>query len=252
MKRHPLLVLMSGGLDSVTALAVTRKRHPHHEIHVLFASFGHRTARQERAAAKRAAKKYNATFHECQLRLPWLAKHPLWDPNCRILGTMDPMHDEFLRSQRKKRSGKDDRGHLLPYRNVLLASAAAMLAAHVGAMLVYTGWDYGPSPGIAEDKSPAFVADFNQAVRSATKEAMRHEVPEITPLFEGYKKSEILRLASGLGVDIARTWSCYNAFSRPCGTCGACWSRIDAHKETGIADPVKYMKRSTMRRIHGL
>lgn len=127
----------------------------------------------------------------------------------------------------------------VPARNIVFLAHACSWAEAVGAGEIFIGvnaLDYSGYP----DCRPEFIAAFQQAVRLGTKAGVEGQALTIrTPLIER-SKAEIVRLASRLGAPLHLTHSCYMGTEPACGQCDACLLRLKGFREAGIEDPVAY------------
>ena len=123
---------------------------------------------------------------------------------------------------------------VVPNRNMVFLSLAAAYAISIGHDVVAYAAHSGDHV-IYPDCRP----DFIQAMRPAFAKCDFHPVHLSTPFAER-DKTYIAKLAFALGVDIARTWSCYKGGEAHCGTCGTCVERVEAFELAGIEDPTVY------------
>lgn len=219
------VVLLSGGLDSATALAVARREG--FDIYALSVDYGQRHRIElDRAAA--IARQLGAVEHRVvQLDLRTLGGSALTDD---IPVPKDRTDDTIAHGVPVT---------YVPARNTILLGLALGYAETVGAFDLVIGanvLDYSGYP----DCRPEFLAAFenlaNLATRAATEGSGRFRVR--APLLT-LTKAEIIRLGTTLGVDYALTISCYDpdATGRPCGRCDSCQLRRKGFAEAGLADP---------------
>jgi 7-cyano-7-deazaguanine synthase len=205
------LVLLSGGIDSATCLALRCVDGP--PPVALAVAYGQPNACELDRAA-RLAGHYRCELVTAGIALPW-PRPPFADA------------DEPSETNRPR--------HYVPARNLVLLSIAMAVAESRDLDRVYLGttvddWRY-------PDTRAAFIEAFGEAVRVGLQRG--HEGRPIvvrTPL-AGLRKVDVLRLALGLGVPLELTWSCFGAGPRPCGTCGACAVRREAFAALGAEDP---------------
>jgi 7-cyano-7-deazaguanine synthase len=222
------VVLLSGGLDSATALAVARGRG--FECYALSVDYGQRhRVELDRAAA--VAKALGAVEHR-------VVKIDL-----RQIGGSALTADIAVPKDRDA----DEMGHgvpvtYVPARNTILLGLALGYAEVVGAFDLFIGanvLDYSGYP----DCRPEFLAAFqdlaNLATKAGTEGAGRFRVH--SPLLQ-MTKAEIIREGVRLGVDYAQTLSCYDpdAAGRACGRCDSCLLRKKGFAEAGVPDPTSY------------
>jgi len=126
----------------------------------------------------------------------------------------------------------------VPFRNGVFLALAVSYAEAIGATYVLGGMnalDYSGYP----DCRPEFIESFNSTVSVGTKAGVEgRPIRVVAPLLE-MKKSEIISLGLGLGVDYGLTWSCYDPDGeRPCGHCDSCQLRARGFEEAGTIDPL--------------
>jgi 7-cyano-7-deazaguanine synthase len=214
------VVLLSGGLDSTTALFWAKKKGL--RPIALSVLYGQRHAR-ELVSARRVAKAAGAPLREVRLKLPWLKTSALVDRAA-------PLPDLPLE--------KIGQGPLpatyVPGRNTIFLALAASLADATGACALVIGanaLDYSGYP----DCRPAYLAAFQRAARLGTKNG---RLRVLAPLLRLDKRG-IVRLARRLGAPLKLTWSCYRGGRRPCGRCDSCKLRAKGFALAGCRDPVR-------------
>jgi 7-cyano-7-deazaguanine synthase len=224
---RPAVVLLSGGLDSATVLAIARSQG--FACHALSFRYGQRHA-VELAAAERVASSLRAASHrtlEIDLRqfggssltgdIP-VAKHDTADQ----IGGGIPLT-------------------YVPPRNTIFLSFALALAEVSSAADIFIGvnaLDYSGYP----DCRPAYIAAFERLANLATKAGVEGRPLTIhAPLIE-LTKAQIIRRGLDLGVDYSLTSSCYDpdAAGRACGHCDSCLLRLKGFAENGVRDPIDY------------
>jgi 7-cyano-7-deazaguanine synthase len=217
------VVLLSGGLDSATTLAIARDRG--FRAYALSVHYGQRHA-AELAAARTVARTLGAVEHRVMgVDLAGIGGSALTDAALAVPET--PTVGIPLT--------------YVPARNTLLLALALGWAEVLGARDLFVGVnavDYSGYP----DCRPQFIAAFEQLAQVATKagvEGARFTVH--APLIE-LSKAEIIRRGLELGVDYGATVSCYQADEegRACGRCDACRIRAAGFEAAGVADPTRY------------
>jgi len=222
------VVLLSGGLDSATALAVARDEG--FECHALSVAYGQRHG-AELEAARRVARQLGAAGHKVvEVRLDAIGGSALTDPSIPVPETPTSGIPVTY----------------VPARNTLLLSLALGWAEVLGAWDIFVGVnavDYSGYP----DCRPAFVEAFERLANVATKAAVegRGRFRVHAPLIR-LTKAEIIRLGHRLGVDYGLTVSCYqaDAAGRACGRCDACRLRREGFAAAGVPDPTPYLQRA--------
>jgi 7-cyano-7-deazaguanine synthase len=217
------IVLLSGGLDSATVLALARSKN--HECYALSVDYGQRH-RAELDAAARVAVALGAGEHRImRVDLAGIGGSALTDSGVAIPESPQPGIPVTY----------------VPARNTLLLSLALGWAEVLGATDIFIGVtavDYSGYP----DCRPAFIEAFEKLAQLATKagaEGARFKIH--APLID-MSKAEIIRAGSGLGVDYSATVSCYQADveGRACGKCDSCRLRAAGFAAAGTSDPTRY------------
>jgi 7-cyano-7-deazaguanine synthase len=222
MKRA--VVLLSGGLDSATSL-YWAKRNGYRPL-CLTVDYGQRHKR-ELASARKLARSVGAETFDVKVQLPWLSVSSLLaDSKVRLPEV--PIH----------RIGRDGiPSTYVPGRNTILVSLAISLADSQGACSIVVGanvLDYSGYP----DCRPDYFQAFERVAKLGTRRGEEKRPLAILAPLVHMGKSEIVKLASKLGVPLEHTWSCYAGSSRPCGRCDACKLRAKGFEEAGLKDPV--------------
>lgn len=221
-QRKRAVVLLSGGLDSATALAAASSQGI--ECHTLALDYG-----QRHNAELQAAERLSAALGA--------SSHRVISLDLRAIGGSALTDDIEVPETRSEGIPVT----YVPARNTVLLSLALGLAETLEAGRIYIGVnavDYSGYP----DCRPAFIAAFQDLARVATARGARHDAVEIlTPLIH-LTKAEIIRLGAGLGVDYGLTVSCYQADAqgRACGRCDSCAIRREGFLAAGLPDPTRY------------
>ncbi|MEW4531333.1 7-cyano-7-deazaguanine synthase QueC [Maioricimonas sp. JC845] len=226
------VVLVSGGLDSATTLAIARSEG--FECYALSFDYGQRH-RFELIAADNVSRQLGAVRHStCRIDLRVFGGSALTDeidvPKDRDDDTMsDGIPVTYV-----------------PARNTIFLSVALGWAEVLGAFDIFIGVnavDYSGYP----DCRPEFIREFetlaNLATKAGVEETGRFRVH--SPLIE-LTKAEIIRRGTDLGVDYGLTHSCYDPDEkgRACGRCDSCQLRLKGFAEAGLTDPVEYAPQS--------
>ena len=217
------VVLVSGGLDSATVLAIARERG--HRCHALSFDYGQRH-RVELDAARRVATALGAIEHRV-LALPIgdFGGSALTDSGIAV----------------PEQPGDGIPVTYVPARNTIFLACALGYAEVLEARDIYIGVnavDYSGYP----DCRPEFIAAFERVANLATKAGVEGAGMRIhAPLIE-LTKAEIIRRGAALGVDYSMTISCYQPHTDglACGRCDSCRLRRAGFKEAGTADPTRY------------
>lgn len=214
-----VVVLCSGGMDSVTALYWARREH---EV--------------------MAALSFDYGAKHNHREIPFAAEH------ARVAGTryevitLDFVNRLFA-SDLLKGGGEIPEGHyeaetmkqtVVPFRNGIMLSIAGGFAESVGAqglVIAAHGGDHAIYPDCREE----FMHAMSDALRLGTYARI-----ELLRPFIAMNKGQIVGAGVRLGVDYAQTWSCYKGGTIHCGKCGTCVERREAFQQGGVADPTKY------------
>ena len=216
------VVLLSGGLDSTTALAVARSTG--YQCHALTVRYGHAV---ELEAAARVATALEVVEHRVvSVDLSSLAASAL------TTGGTIPKN----RSLADIGAPGDLPATYVPARNTVLPSLALAWAETLGARDIYLGVNVLDASGYP-DCRPEFVRAFEGLAQVATRSGgFRIHAPLIE-----LTKAQIIELGRSLGVDYAMTHSCYDPIGdRACGRCDACVLRQKGFFEAGVPDPTRY------------
>jgi 7-cyano-7-deazaguanine synthase len=219
-----VVVLLSGGLDSATVLAMARDEG--YDCHCLSVDYGQRH-RAELRAASRIAQALGAREHRVlALDLTVFGGSALTDPGIAVptAGITGGIPVTYV-----------------PARNTILLSLALAWAEVLGARDIFFGAnavDYSGYP----DCRPEFMRAFETLANLATRAAVEGgRLTLHTPIIE-LTKADIIRRGMALGVDYALTVSCYQADAdgRACGICDSCRLRKAGFAAAGVADPTRY------------
>ncbi|MFH0855510.1 MAG: 7-cyano-7-deazaguanine synthase QueC [Candidatus Omnitrophota bacterium] len=210
------IVLLSGGLDSATALYIAKSEG--YICHCLSFDYGQRHLREIEAAVKisRLAK---CPLELVKIALPWKGS-ALLDSKARLPGP-------------KGRAKSNIPATYVPGRNIIFLSFALSFAEAIGAKAIFIGahaQDYSGYP----DCRPEFYAAFRKVVSTGTKAGVENRGIEIKAPLINMSKAQIIRLGYKLGVPFELTWSCYKGVKAPCGRCDSCYYREKGFREAGL------------------
>ena len=222
-QRQRAVVLLSGGLDSVTVLAIAAEQG--FDCYALSIDYGQRHD-AELEAARRLAARHGVKAHQViSLALNLFGGSALTDSGIAVPET----------------PGEGIPVTYVPARNTIFLSLALGWAEVLGARDIFVGVnavDYSGYP----DCRPAFVEAFEQLANLATKAGVEGDLFRIhAPLIE-LTKGQIINRGNALGVDYALTVSCYQAdpAGAACGVCDACRLRAQGFADAGLPDPTRY------------
>ena len=225
------MVLLSGGLDSTTALAVARSAG--YELYAMSFRYGQRHSLELESAGRVA-------------RAMDVEKHLIADFDLRAIGG-SALTDQI--EVPKERGAEEIASGIpvtyVPARNTIFLSFALAWAEVLGAQDIFIGvnaLDYSGYP----DCRPEYIESFERMANLATKAGVegRLRLKIHTPLI-AMTKAEIIAIGLKLGVDYSLTHSCYDPSSEgiSCGKCDSCLLRLKGFAEAGVRDPLSYAGR---------
>lgn len=216
-------------MDSCVTAAIARESH---ELALLHASYGQRTASREREAFEAIADHYGVR-ERLVVALDYFPKiggSALTDASLGV-----PERDSAAAVHRQTGIPIT----YVPFRNAHFLSIAVSWAEVIGAANIFIG-------AVAEDSSgypdcrPEYYDAFQKLIRAGTKPDTRIEIT--TPVI-AMRKSEIVRKGLELGAPLQLTWSCYQSNDEACGACDSCLLRLQAFAAAGSADRIAYRAR---------
>jgi len=217
------VILLSGGLDSATVLAIARDQG--YECYAISADYGQRHGTELDAAARVAAALGAVDHRVVSIGIGAFGGSALTDPTIPV-----PEHPS---------SGIPVT--YVPARNTVLLALALGWAEVLGARDIFIGVnavDYSGYP----DCRPEFIEAFRTLANLATKAGVEGQGLSIHAPLIDMTKGEIIRAGTALGLDYGLTVSCYQADpdGRACRTCDACRLRADGFRAAGLPDPTRY------------
>ena len=220
-----VVVLCSGGMDSVTALHWARR---HHDVRAALSfDYGSKHNNREVPFAAEQARALGVP-HEV-VELPFVGR--LF--NSDLLQGGGEVPDGHYADDNMRRT-------VVPFRNAIMLSIATGLAESRGAeglvIAAHTG-DHTIYPDCRED----FMRAMGETMRLGTYAGIQLLRP-----FIAMDKGQIAAEGARLGVDFSRTYSCYKGGAIHCGTCGTCVERREAFLQAGLADPTEYASRAPL------
>jgi 7-cyano-7-deazaguanine synthase len=221
----PAVVLLSGGLDSATALAIAREQG--FACYALSVDYGQRHV-AELEAARRVARAGGAREHRIMhVDLAGIGGSALTDPAIAVPET----------------PGTGIPVTYVPARNTLLLSLALAWAEVLGARDLFIGVNVLDSSGYP-DCRPEFITAFSALAALATKAGVEGSPCRVRAPLINWTKAEIIHEGTRLGVDYGLTVSCYQADTegRACGRCDACRLRRAGFAAAGLPDPTRYQR----------
>ncbi|WCE10236.1 7-cyano-7-deazaguanine synthase QueC [Pseudomonas sp. JBR1] len=223
MSQPKAVILLSGGLDSATIVAMAKAQG--FACYTMSFDYGQRH-RAELQAAERVARQLGVVEHKViGLDLNGIGGSALTDPDIAVPET----------------PGEGIPVTYVPARNTVFLSLALGWAEVLGARHLFIGVnavDYSGYP----DCRPEFVEAFERLANLATKAGVEGDTFKIEAPLQFLSKAQIVQAGTDLGVDYGLTVSCYQANSggEACGRCDSCRLRADGFKAAGISDPTRY------------
>jgi 7-cyano-7-deazaguanine synthase len=224
--KHAVL-LLSGGLDSATTLAIARSQG--YEAYALSFDYGQRHQR-ELDAARNIAKSLGAK------------EHRIVKIDNQIFASSALTNDvDVPKSRSEEEIGSGIPITYVPARNTIFLAHALAWAETIPAGHIFIGAnaiDYSGYP----DCRPEFIALFETLANVATKTGVEGARIQIHAPLINLSKADIVRKAIELDVDLSLTHSCYDPTpeGRACGECDSCQLRLKGFREAGVTDPIKY------------
>jgi 7-cyano-7-deazaguanine synthase len=206
------LVLLSGGIDSATALYLTKQKTD--DIYTMNMIYT-QTYDSEAAAAKKLADVAQVKEH-ISVYLPFF---------------------KDIETRYRPSPSSEISAAYVPARNVVFYGVAAAYAETIEADEVVFGSNADDAVELP-DARPEFIQLMNELIRSGTRAGRESAAVKIVNPLINFNKVEVLRLALKLKVPLALTWSCYEDLPAPCGKCRGCLMRSNAFREVGVLDPL--------------
>lgn len=218
--RHDTVCIYSGGMDSLTLVALTQHEGRLHSALGFY--YGQRHAKELQYAA-RYCEREGIAYHVIDLSA--LQRHlrgsALTDSNTAL--PLDAHHEDVAQ-----------RATVVPNRNLMMLSIASAYAmSHDLSRVVFGA--HGGDREVYPDCRHEFVAALNVTLSLADWHTVRVEAP-----FLQGDKTDILRAGLALGVNYAEAWTCYSGGDVSCGSCGSCRERLAAFARIGEVDPMVY------------
>lgn len=221
------LVLLSGGVDSSTCLAMTVNEYGKENVCALMAAYGQKHVKELEAARNIAA------YYEVELLEIDLTKIFTYS-NCSLLNhsTQEVPHGTYQEQLQNKQEAVIST--YVPFRNGLFLSTAASIAISKQCDVILYG---AHSDDAAGDAYPDCSEEFNTAMNQAIYLGSGKQVKIVAP-FVKLHKQDIVRKGLELNVPYELTWSCYEGHEYACGKCGTCIDREKAFELNGCIDPL--------------
>ena len=226
--RPNAVLLLSGGLDSTTLLALATREG--YAVHAMSFRYGQRH-QHELSAARAVAAKYG------------VVRHVVAEIDLRVFGGSALTADIDVPKDRDATAMSSGVPiTYVPARNTIFLSYAIAWAEVLGARDIFIGvnaLDYSGYP----DCRPEYIAEFEKLANLATRAGVEGDAVKIRAPLLHLTKREIIDLGTSLGVDYSVTTSCYDPdeSGAACGHCDACQLRLKGFSESGRRDPARYM-----------
>lgn len=224
-----VLVLLSGGIDSTTALAECIQKYGSDNVIALSIYYGQKHDKEIKASEDVA--KYYKVEH-LTLDLTSIFEYS----DCSLLRHSNKKIIEKSYDEQIKQTNGKPVSTYVPFRNGLFLSVAASIALSKGASEIYYGAHADDACGNAY---PDCSEKFTKAIGEAIYLGSGSELKLIGP-FVGISKSDIVKRGLKLRVPYNLTWSCYEGHEKACGRCATCIDRKKAFIKNGVLDPIEY------------
>lgn len=213
------LVILSGGLDSTTALYWAKSQY--NEIEALTFNYGSKHNDIEYSYAKKTCEKLGVKL--TRIDLDFINKYFKSD----LLKSGGEIPEGYYTAENMKST-------VVPFRNGIMLSVAAGFAESNDCNVLVLG-NHSGDHAIYPDCRPEFIKGIKEAVYQGTEKHI-----EVVSPFCNMSKTDIVKLGSELGVDFSLTYSCYKGGEKHCGKCGTCTERKEAFEQAGVKDPTEY------------
>ena len=223
------MVLLSGGIDSTTCLAMAIETYGRENVTALSVFYGQKH-KKELEAVDKILNYYKVSGETIDLSSVFL------NSDCALLAhSHQDIPEESYEKQIRKTKGEPVATYV-PFRNGLFLSVAASMALSRGCQVLYYGAHRDDAAGNAY---PDCSRDFYEAMNRAVIEGSGHGLEILAPFID-CNKTQIVKEGLKLGVPYQYTWSCYEGKDAPCGKCGTCLDRQKAFLENGVTDPALF------------
>jgi 7-cyano-7-deazaguanine synthase len=214
------VVVLSGGMDSTTALAWAKNR-GHEIVACLHFQYGSKHNHKELVAVSAIADHYDLRGKTHVVELP------LGSFKSDLLTSGGPIPEGHYADESMKRT-------VVPFRNGIMLAIAAGFAESIEAKAVVLGNHFGDH-AIYPDCRAEFAAAMREAIKLGTYAQIELHSP-----FQEFTKTDIARIGASICVPFEKTWTCYKGGEKHCGKCGSCSERREAFQLAGVPDPTEY------------
>lgn len=224
-----VLVLVSGGIDSTTCLAMMVEQFGKENVHALSMYYGQKHDK-ELLSAKAVADYYGVSYSQMDLSIIFK------ESNCSLLSHSDQEIPHESYAKQLNETEETTVSTYVPFRNGLFLSCAASIALSKNCDIICYGAHSDDAAGNAyPDCSAAFNKAMNEAIYLGSGNKVKIEAP-----FVNMTKKDVVAKGLALKVPYELTWSCYEGHDKACGVCGTCRDRKKAFEENGVTDPILY------------
>nr|DAI22186.1 MAG TPA: putative PP-loop superfamily ATPase [Caudoviricetes sp.] len=223
------LVLLSGGIDSTTCLAMSVRAYGPENVEAVSFSYGQKHVK-ELECAKAIAQHYGI-------------KHTVLNVDSQVFAssssTLIQGHGEMNHGKTYAEIQAESPGEVdtyVPFRNGLMLSQAAALAYSIGAYkIIYGAHSDDAAGGAYPDCTTEFYEAMDEAIFQGTGQKVRLDAPLLT-----LNKAQVVKQGLAMNTPYHLTRSCYEGEGPSCGTCATCLDRLEAFKINNITDPIPY------------
>ena len=213
------LVVLSGGLDSSTALYWAKKQYE--EVEAITFYYGSKHNNIEYQYAKKQCEKLDIKL--TRINLDFINEYFKSD----LLQSGGDIPEGYYNEENMKST-------VVPFRNGIMLAVAAGFAESNNCDALVLG-NHSGDHAIYPDCRPEFIEGIKMAIYEGTEKHI-----EVVSPFCNMSKTDIVKLGSELGVDFSLTYSCYKGGEKHCGKCGTCTERKEAFEQAGVKDPTEY------------
>jgi len=213
------IVLLSGGIDSATALYLTK----HEAAEIFTMNMIYTQSYDSEAEASRKLAAAAGVKEHISIYLPFF---------------------KDLESRYHPPPSEKISPAYVPARNIVFYGVAVAYAEALAAEKVVFGSNADDAKELP-DARLSFIQLMNELVRLGTRSGNEGRTIQIVNPLINYGKTDVLKLALQLKVPLELTWSCHGDYKSPCGKCRGCVTRLEAFQELGIVDPLDYRERPT-------
>lgn len=222
--KEKCVVLLSGGMDSLTALAIAIEQN--FDPYLLHLNYGQKTEEAELKSFNKIANFYSILED----------KRVVCHTNFFSILKGSSLIDSEMEVPKGNLERLEIPSTYVPFRNGFLLSLAVGYAEKINSKTIFFGAVSQDSSGYP-DCSQEFIEKFRECAQSGTTNLKDLKI--VAPLVK-LRKSEILSLAIRLGAPLHYSWSCYKSNELACGECDSCLLRLRAFREIGSSDPISY------------